>query len=385
MVDNILDKICTDIQDAGVDLVLQLPCDRIAPLLGRLSERIPYFTLSREEEGVGIAAGISLTGAKSLMIVQSSGIGNMVNAILSLTQFYNLPLPLIISQRGVYKENISAQVPMGANLTKILAAMGIEYVIYNESSELVDFQSQLADTYQNNQVKCIIFSPKICEGLPKYEIKPTKPIGNLADPKQSPTPPAHEHEIIEDPTNLKIRYEILKGLKEYLTGKAVICNMGFPSRELYTVLDQSSNFYMLGSLGLVSSIGLGVALFADSEVVVIDGDGSLLMNPNALFSIGALQPQNLTVICIDNGAYGSTGNQPTLTSENFRLEDLARASRIPNILVTDQPDTAKKFGATGPKFFKIMAKPGNGKVGTIDLTEIEIKDRFMGWLKRPSE
>ena len=89
MTKEMLDKLCGDIKASGTDIILQLPCDRIAPLLGELSRMLPYISLTREEEGVGIAAGIALAGAKPLMIVQSSGMGNMVNAILSLTNVHS--------------------------------------------------------------------------------------------------------------------------------------------------------------------------------------------------------------------------------------------------------------------------------------------------------
>lgn len=380
MVNNDLAKITSDIQTAGVDVVLELPCDRIAPLLFQFSEKIPYIPLTREEEGVGIAAGISLTGARPLMVVQSSGIGNMINAIMSLTKFYKLPLPIFISQRGVYKENIPAQVPMGSKLPKILDAIDVEYNSYNESSELSNITDELKETYKENKIKCFLISPKVCEGIPKSPLKRTLPIGNLKRGEKSKV--STENIITEMTGDLKTRYELLDELKDYLKGKAVICNMGYPSRELYTLLDQRSNFYMMGSLGLVSSIGLGVSLFSNSEVVVIDGDGSLLMNPNALIMIGALQPQNLTVICIDNSAYGSTGNQPTLTAEGLKLEELASASRIPNIMVTTNSENVLKFGGFGPKFMKMAAKPGNAKVGTIEISAIDMKNRFIDWLKK---
>ena len=194
---------------------------------------------------------------------------------------------------------------------------------------------------------------------------------------------SEKKEIIEDVKDLKTRFEALGELIGFIDNKAVICNMGYPSRELYSVFDQRSNFYMLGSLGLASSIGLGVALFTKKDVVVIDGDGSLLMNPNALISIGAKQPKNLTVICLDNGVHGSTGNQPTLSTTGFRLENLAKVCGISKVIVTDNPGNLSAnmaAGAAGPNFIRLLIKPGNAKVGTIDLSAIEIRNRFQAWL-----
>jgi sulfopyruvate decarboxylase subunit beta len=152
------------------------------------------------------------------------------------------------------------------------------------------------------------------------------------------------------------RYDVLQKIAPLLQGKIVICNTGFPSRELYSILDQTTNFYMLGSMGLTSSIGLGVALFTNKDVIVIDGDGSLLMNPNALFTIGNEAPDNLIVVCIDNKAYGSTGNQPTLANK-IDLEKLAELCGVKN-------------------FIHIVAKPGNADVGVIPLSPKIIMERF---------
>jgi sulfopyruvate decarboxylase subunit beta len=84
--------------------------------------------------------------------------------------------------------------------------------------------------------------------------------------------------------------EKIIGLIDY---ELVICNIGFPSRELYDIRDRDENFYMIGSMGLASSIGFGLALARpDKKVVVIDGDGSLLMNMGSLVTVFSNSPKN---------------------------------------------------------------------------------------------
>ena len=108
------------------------------------------------------------------------------------------------------------------------------------------------------------------------------------------------------------RREAITDIMNYIEDELIVCNIGFPSRELYDIKDRKENFYMIGSMGLASSIGFGLALArSDKDIVVIDGDGSLLMNMGSLVTIFANNPNNLTWIVIDNGAYGSTGNQDT--------------------------------------------------------------------------
>ena len=94
------------------------------------------------------------------------------------------------------------------------------------------------------------------------------------------------------------RFDLLEKLQESLKDKLVICNIGLPSQELYQINDQPNYFYMLGSMGLSSSIGLGLALSQNKEVVSIDGDGSVLMNMNTLATIGNRAPNNLSLIHI---------------------------------------------------------------------------------------
>ena len=97
---------------------------------------------------------------------------------------------------------------------------------------------------------------------------------------------------------------------------------GYISRNLYGIKDLNSNFYMIGSMGLASSIGLGVALKnKKKKIFVLDGDGNILMNLGSLTTIGTLKPQNLVHIVLDNGIHESTGNQPTHTNKIQLLTD----------------------------------------------------------------
>jgi len=108
----------------------------------------------------------------------------------------------------------------------------------------------------------------------------------------------------------------------------IICNLGLPSRELYHLNDKPSHFYMLGSMGMVSSIGLGLAIAQKKRVYAIDGDGSILMNLGSLTTIAHHAPHNYCLIIINNESYGSTGNQPTYTVQKTNLEKIALASGI---------------------------------------------------------
>jgi thiamine pyrophosphate-dependent acetolactate synthase large subunit-like protein len=114
---------------------------------------------------------------------------------------------------------------------------------------------------------------------------------------------------------------ISQGLNEKIP---VISSLGLISRELFDLRDSPQNFYMTGSMGLASSIGLGVAINKpDLKVVVIDGDASLLMNLGSSVTIGHFKPKNLIHIVLDNEAYESCSGEPSI-SKTAKLDKIAR-------------------------------------------------------------
>lgn len=173
------------------------------------------------------------------------------------------------------------------------------------------------------------------------------------------------------------RYEAIRDIMEQVNEELVICNIGFPSRELYEINDRSKNFYMIGSMGLASSIGLGLALAKPSKnVVVIDGDGSLLMNMGSLVTVFANNPSNLTWIVIDNGAYGSTGNQDTY-AQKLDLVDVAKGVGFENSYDFNDINLKDVMHNENASFVVYRTEAGNSKAPIIDLDPITIKERFM--------
>lgn len=118
-----LDTLCGE----GVELLPYLPDGALTPLI-ELSQAKPEMTpvpLTREEEGVGISVGANLTGRRSALLMQVSGLGNSLNAIGSLAMAQRVPLLMIISERGGLGETVSTQVPFGAAARRVLDAVGI--------------------------------------------------------------------------------------------------------------------------------------------------------------------------------------------------------------------------------------------------------------------
>ncbi|MFX1478932.1 MAG: sulfopyruvate decarboxylase subunit beta [Promethearchaeota archaeon] len=182
------------------------------------------------------------------------------------------------------------------------------------------------------------------------------------------------------------RFDAIKRIVESLTNEFIVCNLGAPSRELYNIKDRDENFYMLGSMGLVSSIAFGIALSRPSKKIwCIDGDGSLLMNLGCLSTIANNPLNNLTIIVIDNGSYGSTGDQKSYTSRKTKLEIIAKGAGFDPIYVIDNEEDITpllKCLDVGCHFVKINVLPGNAQVQNIPLTAREIKIRFMNSISK---
>jgi thiamine pyrophosphate-dependent acetolactate synthase large subunit-like protein len=120
--------------------------------------------------------------------------------------------------------------------------------------------------------------------------------------------------------------EALTVIAPHLGEQVCVHSNGYMSRAAFGVRDDERCFYMIGSMGLASSIGLGISLARPNErVVVFDGDGNVLMNLGTLARIAAAAPRNLVHLCFDNGVHASTGAQATI-SPRVPLEEVARAA-----------------------------------------------------------
>ena len=163
----------------------------------------------------------------------------------------------------------------------------------------------------------------------------------------------------------------------------IISANGFISRDLFAVSNTKSTFYMIGSMGLASSIGLGIALKDPGrKVFVFDGDGNILMNLGSLTTIGSLKPKNLVHVVFDNSVHESTGSQPTNT--NFvSIEKIAKACKYNHTFTVRTENNFEKIlrkikKLKGPIMIVVKIQQSNiERSGRIDISPVEIKERFM--------
>jgi phosphonopyruvate decarboxylase/sulfopyruvate decarboxylase subunit beta len=184
------------------------------------------------------------------------------------------------------------------------------------------------------------------------------------------------------------RREAIAEAVKQLGDEPLIHANGYICRESFSVADRPQNFYMVGSMGLASAIGLGVALARPARrAVVFDGDGNLLMNLGIVGTVGALAPKNFVHLVFDNEVYGSTGNQAS-PSRAVRLDRIARAAGYRTAAAVTAPDEVgaalrAALATDGPHFVLVKVTTEEADVPRIPHTPHAIRDRFRAAVQAP--
>ena len=184
------------------------------------------------------------------------------------------------------------------------------------------------------------------------------------------------------------RIEALEAILPAIETVPVIVTCAATTRELAAISDRPNYFYLLDSMGLAVSVATGLALALDHEpierVVAIEGDGSLLMNLNALATLGFLAPEKIIVVLLDNGVYGSTADVPTYTGK-LDLAEMARSVGAVVSVASDRGGVVKAldraFAEPGPHFLHIRIEPGNATCPLFLPDPVALKVRFETWLR----
>lgn len=169
--------------------------------------------------------------------------------------------------------------------------------------------------------------------------------------------------------------QLLRGRGDAL----LVTGLGSPTYDAFAVADSPLNFYLWGAMGSASMVGLGLASAQPGRrVVVITGDGEMLMGLGSLATIGVRRPRNLAIVVIDNGLYGETGMQPTHTAHGVDLAAVARAcgfAAAETVQGEAQLDALERalYTAPGPLFAAIKVAP--------EPTQIELAPRDGPYLR----
>ncbi len=171
-------------------------------------------------------------------------------------------------------------------------------------------------------------------------------------------------------------------LSHVQNGDLLVSTTGMISRELFILDDRPRNFYMIGSMGLASAMGLGLAIQAPNKrVFVLEGDGSAMMSLGTLPLIASEAPPNMVHIILDNEAYESTGGQTSISSK-FDLAETAAAAGYPwtrRVEDIEELESALSEAKHSNQLSLILIKCGIAPIEGIPRvshTPEEIRDRF---------
>ncbi len=183
------------------------------------------------------------------------------------------------------------------------------------------------------------------------------------------------------------RLDLTRRVLAHLTHEAVFAGIGNAGFDLFAARDRPQNFYMFGSMGLASSLGLGYALSRPGErVIVLEGEGSVLMNLGSLATIARMRPRRYLLVIMDNGTYALTGSQRNAAADVTDLAMIARGAGIPHVAT---PATAEAFdqavaealAADGPAVIVVKIADGNSAVRH-GWDAVQAKHRFLAGVAR---
>ncbi len=365
----------------GFGPYLGVPCSTLQPLLaGVLNSTNCFIATPNEGDAIGIAAGAYLTGRSPVVLSQNSGIGNMMGALTSLMYTFRLPVLLIISWRG---EPGHADEPqhdlMGRITCQSMDLFGVRHRPFPRT--LAELRDSLESSVQYMKSRSLPFAFILSNGVMSFQ-------GEEKTLARDSRPPGTIQQFPAEPACMRRIHAIDTIMTHVGCDDLVVSTTGYTSRELYNCCDRPGNFYVIGSMGSASMIGLGLALhYARGKVIVLDGDGAALMRLQTLASIGHYQPPGLIHIVLDNARYDSTGGQPTI-SPTVDFAGIAHASSFASSVSLARQEGLDAvlrccMDRPGPHFIHIRLLEGTeGKVGRPALTPLAIRDRFIEFVRQ---
>jgi sulfopyruvate decarboxylase len=352
-----------------------LPCDKLKWLFARLEHKLAVWHLSRESAGVALAFGWAMGQRRPALLIQNTGLGNLITELLTLPVLYRLPLPLMVSWRGHYQENIEAQTILGERIIPMLRGLQIPVTVVEGPDDFSQLDDGILGSFEQPRVHVFLLSPKLWEG---EQLEETPGTGN-------PRLAAVRIEVdgFEGTPELT-RFEAIRVILGSLAeDEVLVAQIGFPSREAHAIKDRERNLYLLGALGSATLVGIGLAeARPDLRVTVLDGDGSFILNPNQMLELGRNCPKNLSVVLLDNGSWGSTGSQPTLTSRGLNLAAFgAGVGTAPWRRVINAHQWQAVRSSNG-QLVHFLIRPGNANAPPITIPARKITERFQCAISR---
>jgi phosphonopyruvate decarboxylase len=358
-----------------------VPCSYLTPFINYVLQdaSLRYLSAANEGDAVALIAGATLGGAqRGVAMMQNSGLGNAVSPLTSLTWTFRLPQLLIVTWRG---QPGTADEPqhalMGPVTPQLLELMEVPWELFPGERAAIAPALERAVRHMD------------ASGRPYALVMPKGTVADFplgATEETQAAAPRCLPELgtaaggVARPTRQQALQEVLRHTTANAT--VVLASTGFCGRELYALDDRPNHFYMVGSMGCVSSLALGLALARpDLRVVAIDGDGAALMRMGNFATLGAYGPANLWHLLLDNGVHDSTGAQASVSP---RLSFAAIAAACGYAQALQTADLAR-IGAwleepagVGAHFACLATRPGApAGLPRPTRTPVEVRERLM--------
>lgn len=362
----------------GVRFFAGVPDSLLKPFCACITDFIPedhHVIAANEGAAVSLGVGHHLaTGDVPCIYLQNSGLGNLVNPLLSIAapEVYAIPLLLVIGWRGEPGVRDEPQhIKQGRITLALLEAMEIAYTVLDP--EMDDPDAERA----------------IDQGIKQANRQQTAYAYVIRKNTFLPFSPLESGQV----SMLVSRESVIQWLVEALDpSDVVVATTGMISRELFECRavrkdGHHRDFLTVGGMGHTSQIALGVALGRpDRRVICVDGDGSVLMHMGSLAINGVSKAANFRHVLLNNGAHDSVGGQPTV---GFQVDfpAIARASGYVTVLRAETPDEIRQslqkiLSGSGPSFLEIRVRKGcRNNLGRPTRTPIENKRALMEFLK----
>jgi len=353
----------------GIDFYCGVPDSLLKDFCAYVTQNVPsnrHIITANEGSAIGLACGTYLaTGKPSLVYLQNSGLGNIVNPIMSLAVpgVYSLPMLLLIGWRGEPGKRDEPQHRIQGPATPgILAALGIPFQTLPDYHEGAGQALETAKRYMETAKGPYALLVKRQTFLP-YSL-----------PKMNAD--------VEAGLTLTREEALQCILKHFQHRDVVVGTTGMLSRELFELRKKRGDgherdFLTVGGMGHASSIALGIAIQKPHRTVFcLDGDGAVLMHMGILANIAATAPSNFKHIVFNNGTHDSVGGQPTVAGDHkqFSFSQIAQGCGYKHVMI------AKNENEINEAIEKLRAIKNDGPV----LVELRIKAGHRKNLGRPT-
>ena len=363
----------------GFDLYSGVPCSYLTPFINYVinDDTLTYVAAANEGDAVAIAAGASLGNRRAVAMFQNSGVGNSVNPLTSLTYIFKIPILVITTWRGEPGQPDEPQHELMGRITgDFLSRMEIPWEFFPQQPEDVEPVWDRAVSHME-EVRLpygLIMKKDSVRSVPlKRGLEP------LAE-RRTAAPEVIRRVSGREP--VRRREALLRIIEATPPEEAVIVSTtGYTSRELFALADRKNQLYMVGSMGCASSVGMGLAIrLPQKKVVVLDGDGALLMRMGSMATTGFYSPGNLVHVLLDNGVHESTGGQETVSS-GVDFGAVAAACGYCRIWSGDDPSVLTEGLRLslneGPVFIHLKIQSGTpGKLPRPTLAPVRVRERL---------